>query len=249
MQFDAANRQIRDYLRLIQHILYAFARQSENKVGCSEKLSFGSFFYGSNCRFKRMSAIDAFQCFIVTGFNAIFDRNKVLFGKEPEIIQFFLIDTVGARAYGYARNEGVCQGFFKDFFQLRKFFVGVGIWLKICNIFGRPAVTEFVKINTLVDLLGDAFFRTAVRWVERIITTIGTPPRTHSSVAVWTGKTGVNAEFLKTAPVFFYAVARIGIKWPVVAPWVGIYGVTCQFMLFLRWFPRSLRPFRPGRSA
>lgn len=106
-----------------------------------------------------------------------------------------------------------------------------------------------MKFNALVNLLCDAFFGQAVGGVESIITAIGASPGTQRAVAVWAGKPGVDAEFLKAASVLFYTVAGIGIDRPVVTPRIGVYVVVCQFMLFLRWSPRNSHPFGQGHSA
>jgi len=57
-----------------------------------------------------------------------------------------------------------------------------------------------VKCDALLNLLGDAFRRSAVRRVESVVVAIGTASGTSGTVAVGAGETGINGYFLHPAP-------------------------------------------------
>jgi hypothetical protein len=89
-----------------------------------------------------MSAVDTFQSFIVTGFDAVFNDDIHLFRELTEICQFLFINTVRPGTDHQSGNTGKIQRLLIGLFQFGKWGIGVGIGLEIGQEFIRPAIPE-----------------------------------------------------------------------------------------------------------
>ena len=168
-----------------------------------------------------VTAVDGPQRGVVSRFDAVFEGHIAVAGQFGEPVEFRLVHAVGARADDDARHFGMRQRLAVQLFQTLQRGIGVGKRLEIDQVSACRAVAVAVKLDALVDLLPDAFRRGAVRGCKRPVVTERTPSFSNGSVAVGTGKTRIDREFLDPAAEHPAEIPRIGVEPPLIAPRIG----------------------------
>ena len=95
--------------------------------------------------------------------------------------------------------------------QIRKRCIGIGIRLEICQIHGGAAIPDAMELYPLIYLLGQRLLRGTVCRMESRIVTICTASPSRRPVPVWTGKSGVDDNFLQSLAVYTLKISRKGI--------------------------------------
>ena len=79
-----------------------------------------------------------------------------------------------------------------------------------------------MKFNAFSYLLGNAFLRLAVRWVESFVIAIGATAGAFCAIAVGAGKAGIEGYFLNPGAKLTPEIFGIRIISPVVSPGINI---------------------------
>jgi hypothetical protein len=93
-----------------------------------------------------------------------------------------------------------------------------------------------MKLNAFVYLLGYGFVRCTVRRIKCIVIAISATASSFGSVPVWTGKSGINGNFLHPLTKSPLKVVAVSVKPSVMSP--GKYFVRFYHSLFFYGFFR-----------
>lgn len=218
MKFDRGERQ-RIYRRnLGQNLLVALARQTEYKVRSRMDSALGRHLDCSASRRKVVATIDALQRAVEGRFYTIFECNIATLGQRCKVVEFCLIDTIGARTDHNTRHQRVGHSLVVEPTQMVEWCIGIGEGLKIGQISTCRTVATLMKLNALVDLLRDALFGLAIRWRKGGIVAEGTTARRNRTVAIGAGETRIDGHLLHSAAKESAKVCRVTVVWSIVAP-------------------------------
>jgi len=182
-------------------------------------------FDGLACGGEGVSAVDAGECGVVGGFDTEFYDNRTNRSNRSnrhydrtKHFEDFLIDTVGAGADDEADDVGNGEGLAIEFFKLVDRFVRVGKSLKISEIRRGAAVASAMELDAFFNLLADAFFGAAVRWVECVVATEGAAAGADGTVAVGAAEACVDTDFLDAGAELLFHIGGVGIETTVIEP-------------------------------
>lgn len=116
-----------------------------------------------------------------------------------DVLQFFIIHTVGTGTNNKSCNIRKTEGMFIQHLQLLKRCVCIAVGLKIYQELLRSPVTDSMKVYSLRDLSMKVLGRIAIGRIKGIVVAVGATPDAFRSVAVWACKSGVHNHFLYTA--------------------------------------------------
>ena len=141
-------------------------------------------------------SIDAQQCRIIDGLDAVFDDKEGAAIDFLKIIQKHIGHAVGTSAYHKPYHIGNGEGFFVSGFEVLEGVVGVGVCLKISKIlhfwiFRRKEVFAFFQL--LRDGLGGG----TIVGIEGLVVAIGAASLAHSSIAVGTSEARIEGYLLR----------------------------------------------------
>ena len=142
-----------------------------------------------------VTAIDALESGIIDGFDAIFDKEEGAVVEFRKVIQRGIGHAVGTGSDDQPHHIGNGERLLVLGFQVVECIVGVGVCLKVCQIL-HVGIFARKELLALLQLLGDGFGGDAIVGVEGLIVAIGATACAHPSVAIGTGETCVEGDFL-----------------------------------------------------
>ena len=143
-----------------------------------------------------VTSIDAQECRVVDGFDAIFDN------EEGATVQFFQIvkqsvrHAVGTGTDDDADDIGHGKRLFVFGFEMVERGVGVGVGLEVSQVF-HIGIFPGKKALPLFELLGDGFLCDTIVRIECLVVAIGAATCAHPTIAIGAGEASVEGDFLR----------------------------------------------------
>ncbi len=195
VEFEHGEREGGKDFGFVEDVSPALPRKSENEVGTHGDASVGCSEDGINRLSVGVATIDTRQRRVIDGLDAVLDEKEGAAIQFFEIIQERIGHAVGPSADDEAKNIGHREGLLVFGFEVLERIVGVGVGLKISQIL-HFRVLLGKESFAFLQLLRDGFGGSTIAGIEGLVVAIGAASRADSAVAVGTGETSIERDFL-----------------------------------------------------
>ena len=142
-----------------------------------------------------VSSIDALEGGVTDGFDAVFDKEEGAAVEFRKVIQQGIGHAVGTGTDDQPHHIRNGECLLVLGLQVVERIVGVGVCLEVSQIL-HVGIFARKELLALLQLLGDGFGGDAIVGIEGLVVAIGATACAHPSVAIGTGETCVEGDFL-----------------------------------------------------
>ena len=170
--------------------------QSENKVCAHTDATSSSACDGINGLGMGVTSIDAQECRVVDGLNAVFNNEESSTVQLFQIVKQSVRHAVGTGTDDDADDIGHGKRLFVFGFEMVERGVGVGVGLEVSQVL-HLGIFPGKKALPLLELLGNRFLRDAIVRIECLVVAIGAATCAHPTIAIGAGEASVEGDFLR----------------------------------------------------
>jgi len=171
-------------------------RQSENEVCTHTDATSSSACDGINGLGVGVPTIDALECCVIDGFDAVFDNEEGATVQLFQIVKQSVGHTVGTSTDDDANDIRHGERLLVFGFEMVERSIGVGVSLKVSQVL-HVGIFSGKKVLPLLELFGDGFLRDAVVRIECLVVAIGAATCAHPTVSIGAGEASVEGDFLR----------------------------------------------------
>ena len=170
--------------------------QSENKVCAHTDATSSSACDGINGLGVGVTSIDAQECRIVDGLDAVFDNEEGATVQLFQIVKQGVGHAVGTSTDDDADDIRHGERLLVFGFEMVERGIGVGVGLKVSQVL-HVGIFSGKKVLPLLELLGNRFLRDAIVRIECLVVAIGAATCAHPTIAIGAGEASVEGDFLR----------------------------------------------------